>query len=357
MTIPTLDGIRAKTISTSRLSTRVLFSGDENGEPVLFLHGNASTATWWEPVMLTLPPDFYAIAPDQRGYGAADPEKKVDATRGMGDFADDAAALLDFLDLEQVHVIGISMGGSIVWRMLMDYPERFLSVTVVNPGSPYGFGSSKGDDGIPCYDDFAGSGGGLVPADAIKYLTDPNLIYTTDSPLSPRNRIKGLYANPSVHNPHEDVWIDALLATHYGDQAYPGDSVPSPNWPFMAPGVWGATNGLSRKYNGDVDRLYTASLKHTLLWIRGAADGIVSDRSLRDVGTLGEIGLIPGWPGADVFPPQPMVSQTRAVLDQYAQAGGGYKEIVLEDAGHVPYVEKPDEFDSAFHAHLRGNRR
>ena len=33
-------------------------------------------------------------------------------------------------------------------------------------------------------------------------------------------------------------------------------------------------------------------------------------------------GVLPGWPGADVYPVQPMVSQTRGVLDRYASAGG-----------------------------------
>src|SRR5215470_12392750 len=101
MTVPTLAGITAKTITTPRLTTRVLFSGPEDGTPILFLHGNASSATYWEEVMLALPPGFRGIAPDQRGYGEADRVQKVDATRGMGDFADDAVALLDTLGIQK----------------------------------------------------------------------------------------------------------------------------------------------------------------------------------------------------------------------------------------------------------------
>ena len=48
MKIPTMEGITAKTIATDRLKTRVLFYGSEEGIPVLFLHGNVSSATWWE---------------------------------------------------------------------------------------------------------------------------------------------------------------------------------------------------------------------------------------------------------------------------------------------------------------------
>ena len=55
-----------------------------------------------------------------------------------------------------------------------------------------------------------------------------------------------------------------------------------------------------------------------------------------------------------VFPPQPMIDQTRAALEQYVAAGGSYKEIVMQDCGHVPFIEKPDEFNRYFHAHLKG---
>jgi len=49
-----------------------------------------------------------------------------------------------------------------------------------------------------------------------------------------------------------------------------------------------------------------------------------------------------------------MLGQTRAVLEKYAAAGGSYKEVVIEDAGHVPSIEKPEEFNEVFPAHLRG---
>ena len=41
------------------------------------------------------------------------------------------------------------------------------------------------------------------------------------------------------------------------------------------------------------------------LRVRGLADVIVSDTSLFDLAYLGSIGAVPGWPGADVMPPQP----------------------------------------------------
>ncbi|MDT8320806.1 MAG: alpha/beta fold hydrolase, partial [Xanthomonadales bacterium] len=111
MSVPTLPGIRAATVTSSRLATRVLFAGPDDGIPVLFIHGNFSSATWWEETMRTLPPGYLAIAPDQRGFGAAGAAVKVDATRGMADFADDALALMDHLGHARFHLAGNSLGG------------------------------------------------------------------------------------------------------------------------------------------------------------------------------------------------------------------------------------------------------
>jgi pimeloyl-ACP methyl ester carboxylesterase len=81
----------------------------------------------------------------------------------------------------------------------------------------------------------------------------------------------------------------------------------------------------------------------------------VSDTAASDPGYLGKLGLLPNWPGEDVYPAQPMVSQTRAILDKYAASGGNYQEVVVQDAGHIPFIEKPDEFNQVFHSHLRIN--
>ena len=64
------------------------------------------------------------------------------------------------------------------------------------------------------------------------------------------------------------------------------------------------------------------------------------------------LGAVPGWPGEDHFPPQPMVTQTRSVLDRYAATGGAYREVVFPDVGHSPHVERPQEFVIALLEHL-----
>jgi pimeloyl-ACP methyl ester carboxylesterase len=89
-----------------------------------------------------------------------------------------------------------------------------------------------------------------------------------------------------------------------------------------------------------------------VLWVRGSDDQIVSDNSFFDLGTLGKLGFIPGYPGEAVYPSQPMVSQTRYVLERRQ---GAFTEVVMADTGHSPYIEKPQEFYAHFSAFLKQN--
>jgi pimeloyl-ACP methyl ester carboxylesterase len=57
----------------------------ESGQ-ALFVHGNVSSALFWQPTMLALPEPYRPLAIDLRGFGDTDPEP-VDATRGLGDCA------------------------------------------------------------------------------------------------------------------------------------------------------------------------------------------------------------------------------------------------------------------------------
>ncbi len=343
-------GIHATTVVSSRITTRVLSVGTPDGLPVLFLHGNLSNATWWDTTLASLPEGIYGIAPDQRGYGEADPEKKIDATRGMGDLADDAFALLDRLGIDRAVVVGSSMGGSVIWRMIADHPERIIRAIVVAPGSPYGYGGTKGLNGEPICGDFAGSGAGLVNPEMVERLRSGDR--STDSPFSPRNVFRSLIVREGYIAPNEDAYVEAMLSTHFGEGAYPGDAAPSPNWPFVAPGLHGAVNGLSPRWAAAAEPALVAEPKPHVVWIRGAKDLIISDGGPLDPGTWGPTGLVPGYPGPEAYPAQPMVGQTRAWLRRYASAGGPFEEIVLDEAGHVPYIDDSDTFNGVLHAHL-----
>jgi pimeloyl-ACP methyl ester carboxylesterase len=348
MSINTLPGVTAETITSERITTRVLFSGPEEGIPVLFLHGNLSSATWWEEVMVTLPDGFRGIAPDQRGFGDAEFSKKIDGTRGMADLADDALALLDTLGYDKAHFVGNSLGGSVLWWVLKDSPARVVTATLVAPGSPYGFGGTRDIEGTPCYDDFAGCGAGIASnPDVVRLVSEG--YRGSENPKGIRMALRTLVYRPPFVPEREEDLLTSALSIHVGEQDWPGDFVPSPNWPHFAPGQWGAANALSSKYAFDPEDLDLMEPKPDILWIRGEEDKAVADGAASDPAVLGALGLIPNYPGPEVYPPQPMIAQTRAVLDKYTHAGGSFKEVVIAETGHVPFIENLDAFNDIFH--------
>jgi pimeloyl-ACP methyl ester carboxylesterase len=351
MSIPVLAGVEARTVTTDRLSTRVLFTGPEDGIPVLFIHGNFSNATWWEETMLALPSRYRGIAPDLRGYGGAERDVRIDATRGMGDFVDDALALMDQLGYPRFHLVGISLGGLVVWWAMADASERLLSATLAGPGSPFGFGGTRDAEGTPTTPDFAGSGAGLLNPDLIQSLLDGDRDSISD--FSPRGIMRRLVWGEGFIPEREDALIDAMFRVHIGERELPGDWEPSPHWPFVRPGRWGATNAMSPKYVGNlVERILAGEPKAHALWIYGAKDLAVSNTAASDPGTWGPTGRLPGYPGPQAYPPQPMMDQIRKMLDDYRTAGGTYDEVAIPGAGHAPFITHADEFNRAFHAHL-----
>ena len=343
------DGIGSRAISTPRTTTHLLESGPEEGPPVLFVHGNVASSRFFEETLATLPSHYRGLAPDLRGFGRSEP-KPVDATRGLRDLSDDLYDLMNTLGYardRKVHLVGWSLGGGVVMRYAIDHPEEVASLTLICPVPPYGMGGTKDITGTPCWPDYAGSGGGLVNPEFVRFLEqglgdDPQ---NPDNPSSPRNVMNATYFKPPfrVSREREEVLVSEILRTKVGDYNYPGDKAPSPNWPNVAPGRWGIVNAFSPKYC-DLSAFAGIEPRPDVLWLRGADDRTVSDASAADFGYLGKIGVVPHWPGEGFYPPQPMVSQIRALLDKYAAAGGGYREEVFADCGHTPHIEKPDAF-------------
>ena len=344
--ISTLPGIDSKIVATDRLKIHILTCGSDAGTAVLFVHGNGSSATFWEETMLALPDSFRAIALDLRGYGDTEP-LPVDATLGMADMVADIHSLVLAMGLDKFHLVGHSMGGGVVMKYAIAHPADLLSLTLVDTMSPYGYGGSKDVEGTMTYDDGAPAG---INPDFVQALADGDR--GLENPMSPRNVFRQFYVKPPFIAEREDALIDSMISTKIGDDWYPGNSVPSKNWPGAAPGDKGILPAFNRKYF-DASVLADIDPKPPILWIRGDSDLIVSDYAMFDLAALGAMGAVPGWPGEEECPPQPMLVQTRAVLDKYTANGGSYQEEVIADAGHSPYLEQPEAFNKVFHAFLK----
>mgnify|MGYP001825389436 CR=1 FL=1 len=104
-----------------------------HGVPVLFLHGFPQTRELWAPVLAKLDRG-QAITADLRGYGTSWTPEPGHASeqysfRAMGG---DVFALMTALGHNRFHLVGHDRGARVAYRMARDYPDRVLSLTLMD---------------------------------------------------------------------------------------------------------------------------------------------------------------------------------------------------------------------------------
>jgi pimeloyl-ACP methyl ester carboxylesterase len=109
---------------------RLAFIDEGNGDPVLLIHGFASSVrtNWIEPgwVNLLTGRGFRVVAFDNRGHGES--EKLYDrALYSAPLMAEDARRLMDHLAIPRADVMGYSMGARIAAFLALKHPERVRS--------------------------------------------------------------------------------------------------------------------------------------------------------------------------------------------------------------------------------------
>ena len=116
---------------TARLPTGLILpyldQGAPDALPVVLLHGITDSCRSFEPVMAHLPGTLRVLAPSQRGHGDA---RTPDSYR-LSDFAADLRSFLDPLGLQQVVLVGHSMGAAVAQRFAIDHPERVSALILI----------------------------------------------------------------------------------------------------------------------------------------------------------------------------------------------------------------------------------
>jgi 3-oxoadipate enol-lactonase len=98
------------------------------GPPLLLVMGMSGTKHHWgEPLLSDLRDDFDVIAYDHRDCGDS---TKTGQPFTIAELAVDAAGLLEALDVDCAHVLGISMGGMVAQELALAHPERIRSLTL-----------------------------------------------------------------------------------------------------------------------------------------------------------------------------------------------------------------------------------
>ena len=107
--------------------SRLYWESTGTGTPVLLIHGlGLSGGAWWRTVD-ALSPTMRVITFDHRGIGRSESLMPAFTTESM---ADDAASILDELELDAAHVYGISLGGMIAQQLALRQPERIRSLVL-----------------------------------------------------------------------------------------------------------------------------------------------------------------------------------------------------------------------------------
>lgn len=270
---------------------RVYRAGD-HGPPLLLLHGAMlDTAEGvWRNVVPALATDHRVYAIDLPRHGASRPwQGRLDAAFMVG-FLDQ---LLDELELPQVGILGLSMGGGVGIGYALAHPERVSSLIAIGPG---GIGAKR-------------------QAQFFTWLVMriPGLLrwFSKFMARSPKYLRKSMISNLTAGEQTRD--FEAIMAQANAEaraKARHGEPALD-DWQVDSYGPW----RMRLDYLPDLQGLKVPSL-----WVRGADD--------------------------------PLVGHTE--MAAAAAAAPNARMVTVADAGHVVTYDQPDEFNRLAREFLAG---
>lgn len=123
---------RNKEVTVNGLKIHYLDWGGEGKQPILLLHGALQQGHSWDLVALSLCADYHVLVPDARGHGesqwAPDGDYSVEA------HVRDLDGLLKALGLDQILLVGHSMGGKHAYVFTSLNPDRVKALVIVDVG-------------------------------------------------------------------------------------------------------------------------------------------------------------------------------------------------------------------------------
>jgi len=102
------------------------------GDPIVLLHGLASTCHIWDLVAPILSQECRVVALDQRGHGESD---KPDHGYSFQSVVADLKGFIDSLGLERPLVVGHSWGADVALELAVEHPESTRGICFVDGGT------------------------------------------------------------------------------------------------------------------------------------------------------------------------------------------------------------------------------
>jgi len=121
--------VTSGTVDIGGLALRYLDWGGD-GPPLVMLHGLSGHARTWDHTAAAVRDRYRVLALDQRGHGDSEWASRY----GFALMADDLLGFLDALDLGEVTLVGLSMGGIVSFLFAAGHPERVSRLLVLDIG-------------------------------------------------------------------------------------------------------------------------------------------------------------------------------------------------------------------------------
>jgi aminoacrylate hydrolase len=97
------------------------------GEAVVFASGLNGVGRYWAPQVALFSQHFRVITYDQRGTGGSD---RIQREFSVDQMARELVGLMDVLNIERAHVVGMSTGGAIGQTMAIEHPQRLMKLAL-----------------------------------------------------------------------------------------------------------------------------------------------------------------------------------------------------------------------------------
>lgn len=104
-----------------------------DGPPVILLHPFPANHTFWLPVAEELSTRFRVILPDLRGHGDSD---AGEGPATMEKHAADVARVMDDAEIGRAPIIGVSIGGYVIFEFWRSYRNRVVALGLCNTKAP-----------------------------------------------------------------------------------------------------------------------------------------------------------------------------------------------------------------------------